>query len=321
MTIFPPTDLAPEADVLRLLNKRRAGTTVPRFLRFEETEFTLRIRQLICDWELLYRSHRIQPANRKDRSFVVSYAGKPLLRRDFVQGSFEHGGRYAGWWMGLNADRRSAITIDGEACTELDFQCVSPRIAYALEGQPRDPQEDLYILWGRLADRFPREVVKIAFATLLYTYKKGKLKAPAEVRMPAGETFDNLALIIRALHPALKPWFCQGRIAEIQRVESDIATLVMEIFTYDLKRPVLPVHDSFIVAKRDEKALGLAMGYAFSKIIKDWTGLNALPNIRGLEPETAQIVLPRLGINNVALANVACTSLPCYIRPEGGEHA
>jgi hypothetical protein len=321
MTTLPLTSLAPEADVLRVLNKRKPGSTDPRFLPFEETDFSRRIRQLIRDWEVLYRSHLIQPSGRKDRAFVAARAGKPLLRRDFVQGSFDLGGRYAGWWMELNAVRRSALTVDGEACTELDFQCVSPRIAYALEGQPRNPDEDLYILWGRLADRFPREAVKIAFATLLYTYKKGKLRAPAGLKMPSGETFDNLALIIRASHPTLRPWFCQGRIAEIQRVESDIATLVMEIFTYDLRRPVLPVHDSFIVAKRDEKALGLAMGYAFSKVVKDWTGLNALPNIRGLEPETAKVILPRLGINNVALANAGRTSLPCQIRPEGGEHA
>lgn len=100
--------------------------------------------------------------------------------------------------------------------------------------------------------------------------------------MPPSMDFHHLTQMIERRYPELEPWFRMGRISEIERVESDIASLVMEIFTYDLKRPVLPVHDSFIVAQQDEQVLALAMGYAFHKTIKAWTGINAWPCIHGM---------------------------------------
>ncbi|WP_443749343.1 hypothetical protein [Asticcacaulis solisilvae] len=277
--------LRPENDVIRLVNAHKPSSTQPRYLRFDETDFTRHIRQVMSDWETRYRCHEILPGSKKERAEVRLRLNKPLLVRRFIRGSFEYGGRYSGWWMEMSAERRSAITFNSEKTVELDFQCSSPRIAYALEGRPLEPDEDAYILPGALGQRYDREAIKVAFATLFYTFKKGSLSRPAGIKIPRGEKFDDVVQLVERVHSNLEPWFRKGRIAEIERVESDIATLVMEIFTYDLRRPILSVHDGFIVAEADEKTLGLAMGYAFNKVIKTWTGLNCLPSIKGFRSE------------------------------------
>ena len=55
----------------------------------------------------------------------------------------------------------------------------------------------------------------------------------------------------------------------LQRLDSDIALLVIDQFVVTMKRPILCVHDSFIVSVRDTESLILTMEGCYKRGFND----------------------------------------------------
>lgn len=131
----------------------------------------------------------------------------------------------------MKPDQRKEIRIDAEPVIELDFQCCGPRLAYALQGIAVKPHKHLYGLGGKTGEKCPRALVKETLLALLTTSNHRKHRTPPGVSMPSGFKFDSLMRVIEVRHPDLAPWFRKGRMAELERMESDIITLILKLFT------------------------------------------------------------------------------------------
>lgn len=215
-------------------------------------------------------------------------AGSCRLYRIFNDGSWDRGGRfYGGWWQALSKADRERLLIDGDETVELDFASLHPRLCYQLNGAPLAADDDPYAVPG-VPDAL-RDVVKIAMMQLLNAQPgKERVKAPpgATARLKGRMSYRALAARLEARHGGISNWFREGlRGLELQAIDAAIADAVLSYFTVAMKRPVLPVHDSFIVARRDERKLAEAMALAYRGQLSCHVDSPVLPVIRGFSSD------------------------------------
>ena len=203
------------------------------------------------------------------------------LYRVFNEGRFDRGGRfYGGWWMGLSKAARASITIDGEPVVELDFKAFYPRLCYDLEGVELDPSIDPYEV-PALKGRVDRKALKVALNQLIAVGPGVTPRRPQGANIPSRLPYRAVLEALETQHPAMRPWLRQARSLELQRIDSEIAGGVLRYITTETARPVLPIHDSFVVARRDEATLGEAMARTYRAVVEKWSGKGAWPVIDG----------------------------------------
>lgn len=235
--------------------------------------------------------HPTDPALEDEEPIERGLNGPCRLYRSFNDARWDRGGRfYGGWWIGLSSVDRRRLLFNGEETVELDFASLHPRLCYQLNGMPLAPDEDPYDIPGVPGDL--RGVVKIAVLQLLNAMP-GRV-GPA---MPKGTkaqlrgrmTYKVLVAKVEARHSGISNWFRRGlRGLELQAIDASIADGVMDYFTTGLGRPILPVHDSFVVARRDERTLAETMSLAYQGQLSARVDNPALPVIRGFSTPEAE---------------------------------
>ena len=194
--------------------------------------------------------------------FDDKYSGqKTDLYRVFNNGSFEQGGRfYGGWWQHAKKYLRPFITIDGQPTVEADFKGLHPAILFAKAGLaiPSDP----YNLVAGVADNETlRDHAKTTFLALLNA--DNTTKEPRNFDSAAhGITAEVFRQMVKDAFPILPGVFGTGIGRYLQREDSDMAEQIMLHFA-DKDVPVLPVHDSFIIATQHTDELVRVMQTVF----------------------------------------------------------
>lgn len=194
--------------------------------------------------------------------FDDKYAGQNTdLYRVFNNGSFEQGGRfYGGWWQHAKRYLRPFIIIDGQPTVEADFKGLHPAILFAKAGLdiPADP----YALVPGIAENPGlREHAKTTFLALLNA--TGRTEEPRNFDSDThGMKSKAFRRLVEQSFPMLPGIFGTGMGLRLQREDSDLAEQVMLHFA-DMGVPVLPVHDSFIVAAQHQDELIRVMQAAF----------------------------------------------------------
>ena len=159
----------------------------------------------------------------------------------------DNGGRfYNGFWENMPETERSKLKINNEEVCELDYSSFHPTIAYALKGI--QPEDEPYAIDG--CDR--NEVKK---ALLLLFNCKSREHAINTVRSEGIKNAESLVHKIEEKHKAISdnfydPWFGM----HLQSNDSLIAGFIINKLT-ERGITCLPIHDSFIVAKKYEKEL------------------------------------------------------------------
>lgn len=213
--------------------------------------------------------------NVNDRSTIRLY-------RVFNNERWDHGGRfYGGWWQALPKAQRQRLLIDGEETVELDYRALHPRLCYHLEGQPLDRGNDPYTLPG-LEGEAVRSVVKTAFNQLLNISSGGSPRAPAgaQTALPKRTSYKALLEKVEAAHAPIRHWFRSGRGVELQHIDSQMATTILDYLRH---RGIccLPVHDSFIVPRSAEFVLGQTMSMAYHGALSERSSARSWPIITG----------------------------------------
>ena len=259
-------------------------------LPYEDDDKTRFMRQQLKDWAAVTTRFRITAGSAdgsdevdpEDDEEASEYADPtvPALYRIFNDGSWLRGGRfYGGWWESLPKAVRRTITIDAEPTVELDFKAMHPRMLYQLAGQLVPADVAPYAMpepWNEV----PRDVLKVAFNQLLAIAGDGTPRKPPNAQLPEGTSYRALIQAIETRHAPVADWFRRSRAAELQNIDARIAEGVLGHLTVR-GRPVLPIHDSFIVALRDERLLGETMSLAYWTVMKDLSGVRAWPVISG----------------------------------------
>lgn len=237
-------------------------------------------------------THPTDPSHEDDEEPIERGLNGPCrLYRSFNDARWDRGGRfYGGWWIGLSGVDRRRLLFNGEETVELDFGSLHPRLCYQLNGIPLAPDEDPYDIPGVPGDL--RGVVKIAVLQLLNALpgKVGPaMPKGAKAQLRGRMTYKALVARLEARHSGISNWFRRGlRGLELQAIDANIADGVMDYFTTGLGRPILPVHDSFIVARRDERNLAETMALAYQGQLSARVDGPALPVIRGWSTPEAE---------------------------------
>jgi len=162
---------------------------------------------------------------------------------------------------------RPFIKINGQETVEIDYVATHPSLLYAKEGlnAPKDCYEiDGYFL-------VYRDIVKQTFMLLLNTTRhKAYRKLYAMYRqhplvMNKKGFFKDLVKSIKLKHAPIEKYFFQQNSLHLQYLDSEIALEVIKRCN-DCDIPVIGIHDSFIVPKRNLDDLWRFMTGSFLQV-------------------------------------------------------
>ena len=204
------------------------------------------------------------------------------LTRIFSKASFDLGGRLFSPIQNYTKQTRKYFYLNGEPTIEIDYSSIHPHMLYHREGLEFGGN-DPYAIEG-----FDRDDVKVAFNIMLNKETASANKSVAKTISKDLDydidTAEALEKAIHALHSPIAHHFNTGIGLTLQRRDSDIALLVINTFVKDL-RPIICVHDSFIVSVRDTETLILAMNDGYKIVHKneeDETKTKVMKGIKGV---------------------------------------
>lgn len=211
----------------------------------------------------------------------TTYPPNPLktkLHRVFNV-DFEHGGRFYGIWpQNAPSSLRKHILINDEPTVELDFKAMHPTILYHEAGVecPKDPYQILDYN-SEEERRRNRKSMKLLFNMALNA--RSKEEAFAGYRGKALTLGDKIAAgsrkkewytkaynTMEKYHAPIKQSFGTGDGTRLQRIDSDIAEIVL-LKLAEMNIPAIPVHDSFCVQERHEETLRKTMQEASEAVV------------------------------------------------------
>ena len=185
------------------------------------------------------------------------------LRRVFARGSFEKGGRfYGGWWQNIPSAYRSVITINGYRTVEADYSQFHPNILYHLKQAKLDGRD----AYERIIGSEYRDLAKQIFnACLNSAYETSRPPKGLKISHTGFKWREIIEHLFKA-HPKIEDAFFTDEGMKLQYYDSQMAELVLLSFAKG-KRPILPVHDSFLVLEDDEELLLERMEAAYQQIL------------------------------------------------------
>lgn len=175
---------------------------------------------------------------------------------------FTRGGRWYGHWsQTIPKKYRPKIRINGEAVTEIDYDCFHVVMAYDMIKAKRPDVDDLYsppnvdVRNRKLCKRLLLTLINAATvgeahsSTGLYKYENPEVG-------PFGEntTIPKLSEALQKMHEPISSFLGSAAWGKCQYEDSEIAKRIMLDFAKD-NITCLPIHDSFIVAKRHRERL------------------------------------------------------------------
>lgn len=192
------------------------------------------------------------------------------LHRPFNNGSFQQGGRFYGaWWVTVQKELRPQIIIDRESTVEIDYVTMNPRMLYAKEGVELD--FDPYVLPGKMV-QIPRKMVKAIFNQLAFGDKMPS-RTPKGWKLPSHLKYKQVLQAVLDHTHVINKHYCKSMSGTLQYQDSCIAEGVL-LQLADKGIVALPIHDSFVVKKNDQKTLEQVM----TQVFKDATGV--IPQLR-----------------------------------------
>ena len=217
-----------------------------------------------------------QKINGSDRHINFS---KLSLHRVFNDPAFQTDGRfYGGWRQEIPKRFRSRIVINGKRTVEYDYSNLHPTMLYLLEGL--EPPSDSYVDvvpdlkgWQCPNEDNMRKAVKLCFNAMVNAPKQ-MTRGPKEFRRSnCNCKWSELTAAIVKRHQPIAKYFYSGAGIKLQRLDSDIAEMVMMHFA-NMNYPVLPIHDSFILHHSLESELQEMMERAFNRVIGGQVGVD-----------------------------------------------
>jgi len=254
-------------------------------IEYKDTPQTNKMRAEVQAYNQMMLGHYVDVASLEQPMIIrdVTRSGRPLrqhvqidqtqkfVRRIFSRNSWENNGRWnGGFWQNLPKAMRREILINDQPTDEIDYSGLHPSIL-ALEADSR-LTGDPYDLEGQVVKTIPlnqqRAVVK--HLVLIAINAKSRPSAFSAYRADREKYTNNqLEPLLDAFiekHPCLEDSICTDQGIRLMNVDSQIATHVINRFVAEGK-PILPIHDSFIVVREDQHLLRQAMSDACVEIV------------------------------------------------------
>ena len=212
--------------------------------------------------EIAQRRRRSKTEEERQKNKPINLSNR-TLRRVLNRGSFEMGGRfYGGWWQNIPSAYRSVITINGYRTVEADYSQFHPNILYHLK-QAKLTGEDAY---ERILGSEHRDLSKQIFnACLNSSYETNRPPKGMKI-CHTGFKWRKIKEKLRKAHTQIEDAFFTDQGMSLQFYDSQMAEHVMLAFSKD-KKPILPVHDSFLVLEDDQELLLESMKTAYEQVL------------------------------------------------------
>lgn len=213
--------------------------------------------------------------NKLLQSFLI-HDGDRVLKSVIFKRRFENDLTGAGrYWcdavQGLsksapNANRegyRSALTISGERVSEADFKTIQPRILYLEEGVYLPDSFDVYganLEVEGMTKEEVRSLIKGCMMSILFSSNRGGAKTSItnklkELNLIHKVTSESIISAVEKHNaPIAHRFYNKDAYRVLQNYEARIAEYVIDTMTQQGK-PVLCVHDSFVVREQDAELL------------------------------------------------------------------
>ena len=213
------------------------------------------------------------------------------MMRIFSKGSLNQGGRLYSAVQNYKAETRKYLYFDKEPTLEIDYSSFHPHLLYHQDGL-QFAGDDPYVIEG-----FVRGHVKVAFNIMLNRKGTKNNKSAAntisdELGIDAEEA-EALEKAILELHSPIAQHFNSGIGLKLQRLDSDIAMSVIDYFVNVLKRPIVSIHDSFIVSVRDTESLILLMADCYTMYVDD---MIVMRGIKGTAQEFSNALMDAIDL-------------------------
>ena len=202
---------------------------------------------------------------------------RKFVRRIFSRNSWELNGRfYGGFWQQIGKEFRKQIVINSSPTIEVDYKGLHVSLLSAKKGIV--DIEDHYELGALiLPEAFAleqRDIVKSLLLTAINAKSPKSAFAAFRNSQPQGSiaktlTNGQLSKLLQAFiskHPHLEEDICSDKGIELMYLDSQITSYIINKFT-ELNKPILSVHDSYIVGSRDTELLRHAMKAATIKLV------------------------------------------------------
>ncbi|RYY22693.1 MAG: hypothetical protein EOP62_22565 [Sphingomonadales bacterium] len=203
------------------------------------------------EWRLIGKAKR-----QKRRPKRIRWLISPLYRV-FNNSRWDHGGRFYGPdYQGIPKEYRQFLMIDGQPTVEVDFTAMHPTMLYARLGVQLvgDPYRTPFCN--------DRDLVKVTLNALLNAKRRNIKPVDLFDSETAGMTWKQFVDRVLEHFRPLQRFICSGEGIKLQRIDSDIAEMVMLAFVR-FGIPILPMHDSFLVPAQHEHLLIDTMKSAF----------------------------------------------------------
>jgi len=252
------------------------GRKKRQYIEYEDTDFTNNIRRDLEAYNELLQQTYIDIATLEE-PFVVRTKkdgttqrikidqSKKFVRRIFSRADWNCNGRfYGGFWQQVGSEYRKEIYLNDSPTVEVDYKGLHAAILSAEKGFVYDGDRyDLgTIVCPRLDKQQHRKVVKLLVLAAINAKDRSSAYGAFRQAQPTGSvektlTNEELGLLLDTFlqqHPYLEDGICSDQGIRLMNVDSNITNYIIKEFVR-LQKPILSVHDSYIVDTRDVEFL------------------------------------------------------------------
>ena len=259
-----------------------------QFIEYDDTGFTNAIRRDLEVYNQLLQNTYIDIASLEE-PFVVRTKkdattqrikidqSKKFVRRIFSRGDWNCNGRfYGGFWQQVGSDYRKDIYINDSPTVEVDYKGLHAAILSAEKGiaYGGDRYDLGSIVCSKLDQKQQRNTVKLlVLAAINAKDRKSAFGAFRQAQQTGSveKTLTNqeLQLLLDTFlqqHPYLEDGICSDQGIRLMNVDSHITNHIINEFV-KREKPILSVHDSYIVNTRDVELLRDCMKEASLQVV------------------------------------------------------
>jgi hypothetical protein len=208
---------------------------------------------------------------RIERQQIAIDQSHKFTRRIFSRNNWKMNGRwYGGFWQNLSKAERRHIQIDAEPTDEIDYSGLHPALLALQNGVQltTDPYDLGYQVTRSIPLAEQRKVVKLLVLVAINA-KNMDAAIRAFQKGNGGYKKKDLIAVLEAFkskHPYLADSLCADRGIHLMYLDSMITAQIINEFVA-LGKPILPIHDSYIVKIDDRDLLRAAMRRASLAVV------------------------------------------------------
>ena len=267
---------------------KSSGKKKRQYIEYDDTVFTNDIRRDLEAYNQLLQDTYIDIAT-LEQPFVVRTKkdgttqrikidqSKKFVRRIFSRADWNCNGRfYGGFWQQVGSEYRKDIYINDNPTVEVDYKGLHAAILSAEKGEVY--KGDRYnlgsVVCPRLDQKQQRKTVKLLVLAAINAKDRKSAFGAFRQAQPTGSiektlTNDKLGLLLDTFlqqHPYLEDGICSDQGIRLMNVDSHITNYIINKFVR-LNKPILSVHDSYIVETRDVEILRSCMREASLHVV------------------------------------------------------